>query len=178
MMAKHIFIWTKLRLKTVLLNTGFTPRFFISLVILLGASAPLLAHPKATLTISPKQCVALHRGQTCHQKVKLHWQAPTASTYCLKVLHHQTDTQKQALPLHSPPSLSKTKAPSKEDHLEVIQCWKGASNGKARHKAESKTNITYYLVDEEAQMIVTHATLKVAWVYSHKQQKQKSWRLF
>ncbi|MGQ3054103.1 MAG: hypothetical protein ACT6S0_20170, partial [Roseateles sp.] len=44
--------------------------------VLLMTALPARAEPPlATLEVAPVQCVALHRGQTCHFDARLRWQA-------------------------------------------------------------------------------------------------------
>ena len=41
------------------------------------------ATEKASLTLSPEQCVALTRGQACYFDATLEWRTPSKGDYCL-----------------------------------------------------------------------------------------------
>ncbi|MFS1525904.1 DUF3019 domain-containing protein [Microbulbifer sp. 2304DJ12-6] len=110
------------------------------------------AKPSATLKLSPKQCIALHHGQTCYVDIDVQWSAGKKGTYCL--FSNQQDSH--------------------------LACWSEARQGHYAKEIASNTNVTFYLTEKDGkqQVRLVAAELEMAWVYKKNVRSRLSWRMF
>ena len=117
---------------------------------LCGATAVSAKEYKESLTLEPKQCVALTQGQQCYVDVSLTWRSPERGNYCL------FSTQ-QSKPLI---------------------CWTGESTGRFSQEFESDKNVVYTLRLQGSDRDRATQLLKVTWVHQKKGQPRLRWRIF
>ena len=104
----------------------------------------------AQLKVTPKPCVALHKGQKCYLEVTFSWQHPQVSNYCL------VNT-----------SINKT-----------MRCWKQQTKGEFSFDFQSKLSNNFALRSQESTTDIARATIPVAWVYKSSKRVKSTWRLF
>jgi len=109
----------------------------------------LASEPKASLQVTPKNCVALHKGQTCYLEVTFDWQAKL-NNYCLV-----NNTRSQ-----------------------IMKCWNNQTTGKYSFDFQSTQTNDFSLQLQASKKDVAHAQIVVAWVYKSKTRSKSSWRLF
>jgi hypothetical protein len=112
------------------------------------------------LSVSPKQCVAMQKGQRCYLQVNVAFQANTVDDYCLYLSTQQT----------------------------ALQCWKKASKGQLSYAFNSKVDMEFVVKaplteKKERQTLglmepLAKAKVKMAWVHEKKGKPRMSWRLF
>jgi len=112
------------------------------------------------LSVSPKQCVAMQKGQRCYLQVNLAFQANTVDDYCLYL-----STQQAAL-----------------------QCWQKAKQGQLSYAFDSKVDMEFVvkapLAGKQVEQLkedlkpLAKAKVKMAWVHEKKGKPRMSWRLF
>ncbi len=98
----------------------------------------------------PSKCVALHKGQTCYQKITLTWSALPPGEYCLT---HKTT-------------------------IEPLTCWKGSNLTQYHWSFESNQSETLNIYDNTKKLAVGHVKIKLATVYKHRKKSHGGWRLF
>lgn len=101
------------------------------------------------LLAKPTNCVALHRGQVCFQRILFSWKVQDAEEYCL----YKIDTD---VPL---------------------SCAIGNLTGVA-HEYSSKSSETFVLRQGRQGPEVAKVTINTAWVYRTGRRSSSSWRLF
>jgi len=104
----------------------------------------------AQLKVTPKPCVALHKGQKCYLEVTFSWQHPQASNYCL------VNT-----------TINKT-----------IRCWKQQTEGEFSFDFQSKQSNNFALRHQESAIDIASTAIPVAWVYKSSKRAKSTWRLF
>ena|GEM_PF-729794 len=104
----------------------------------------------AHLLAKPERCVALHKGQTCYQKINFNWSVDISGDYCL-VEYTSND---------------------------IIECWKNSKQGSLKYDMQSTTDLLFYLIEEKTRERIASVKLTVAWVYKKNRQRQTTWRLF
>lgn len=104
----------------------------------------------AQLTVTPKPCVALHKGQKCYLEVTFRWQHPQVSNYCLV----NTTTNKS------------------------IICWQQQTKGEFSFDFQSKLSNNFALRNQESTIDIARTTIPVAWVYKSSKRAKSTWRLF
>jgi len=103
----------------------------------------------ATLVVTPKSCVALHKGQKCYLEVTFDWQAKL-NNYCLV-----NNTRSQ-----------------------IMKCWSNKKAGQYSFDFQSIQSNDFSLQLQDSNTDVAHAQIVVAWVYKSKKRSKSSWRLF
>ncbi|WP_252734066.1 DUF3019 domain-containing protein [Pseudoalteromonas sp. C2R02] len=103
----------------------------------------------ASLVVTPKNCVALHKGQKCYLEVTFDWQAKL-NNYCLV-----NNTRSQ-----------------------IMKCWSDKSSGQYSFDFQSTQSNDFSLQLQDSNTDVAHAQIVVAWVYKSKKRSKSSWRLF
>lgn len=102
------------------------------------------------LTLSPKGCVALRKGQVCYQKTELKWQHPKRGNYCLIQLSNKS----------------------------VLQCWNNQNQGRYAFDFQSTQDEEYVLAVKDSQQIIKRTNMLVSWVFKSSKRPKSSWRLF
>lgn len=105
---------------------------------------------KASIKVSPEQCVAMRQGQACYVSVELTWQVDTPGNYCL---YTSGDTK-------------------------ALNCWVNTTTGELKKSFDSKVNVEFSLRRQNEKVSVATAVVKMAWVHKKKGQPRKSWRIF
>lgn len=149
---------TKIKRKNVKLKTLMGTLVLLGQCLVHQASAESLgesseslsSQTSAELSISPKQCIALHQGQVCYQNVIIEWRADKMGDYCLF-------SKKLSTP---------------------INCWKKSAGGKLVFDFQSAHSVVYQLRQMNNNLDVATAEMTVAWVYGNKKRRRASWRLF
>ncbi|MBH9579705.1 DUF3019 domain-containing protein [Inhella proteolytica] len=118
----------------------------LAVMVFARAEAPL-----ATLELAPVQCVALHRGQSCHFDARLRWQARQPARYCL----HRGGAAEA--PLH---------------------CWPLGSEGQLELPMQASSDVLLELRRSPDGLLVAQGRVEIAWVYRSERRARGSWRLF
>jgi len=104
----------------------------------------------AELKVTPKPCVALHKGQKCYLEVTFSWQHSQVSNYCL------VNT-----------TINKT-----------MRCWKQQTKGEFSFDFQSKLSNDFALRSQKSAIDIARTTIPVAWVYKSSKRAKSTWRLF
>jgi len=104
----------------------------------------------AQLKVTPKPCVALHKGQKCYLEVTFSWQHPQVSNYCLV----NSTTNK------------------------TMKCWQQQARGEFSFDFQSKLTNDFALRNQESTIDIARTTIPVAWVYKSSKRAKSTWRLF
>jgi hypothetical protein len=110
-------------------------------------SDELLAN--TTLSSLPNKCVALRHGRTCFAQIKLRFTVPKPGRYCIR---------QQGL--------------KRLMYCESIQRY-----GLFNFEFESKTKLTYVLIDQSTETEIALTDIDVAWVHQ-KTSRKRRWRIF
>jgi hypothetical protein len=113
-------------------------------------STPSNSGQLARLKVTPKPCVALHKGQKCYLEVTFSWQHPQVNNYCLV----NTTTNK------------------------TMRCWKQQAKGEFSFDFQSKLSNNFALRHQASTTDIAKATIPVAWVYKSSKRAKSTWRLF
>ena len=140
-----------------MLNALKTTRISILLALLAmfttisAHSATVKAPPvKAMLSVTPEQCVALRKGQTCYLEVTFDWQYAKNGNYCL------VNTTRN----------------------KVLKCWNRATKGQYSFDFQSTKSNDFVLRHQDSGKILARAQVVVAWVYKSNTRSKSRWRLF
>ncbi|NRA60201.1 MAG: DUF3019 domain-containing protein [Psychrobium sp.] len=109
-----------------------------------------LAVNNKILTVTPEQCIALHKGQQCYLDVTFRWQLSNRDNVCLIDV----------------------------DEKKLIQCWQQQSSGEISFEFQSDKSKSYVLRLQQSEAVIDTARINVAWVYSSSRRAKASWRLF
>jgi len=150
----------KNRVKMNLINRLAVPIFVLIVYWLISTPAkadtiqsnttPSNSRQFTQLKVTPKPCVALHKGQKCYLEVTFSWQHPQVSNYCLvNTTIHKT-----------------------------IKCWRQQTKGEFSFDFQSKLNNNFALREQESTTDLALATIPVAWVYKSSKRAKSTWRLF
>ncbi|WP_231731559.1 DUF3019 domain-containing protein [Colwellia sp. TT2012] len=104
----------------------------------------------AQLKVTPKPCVALHKGQKCYLEVTFSWQHPKISNYCLV-----NTTRNQ-----------------------ILKCWQQQATGEFDFDFQSTLTNDFSLRKHDSTVDLAQATIPVAWVYKSSKRAKSTWRLF
>jgi len=104
----------------------------------------------AQLKVTPKPCVALHKGQKCYLEVTFNWQHPKLSDYCLV----NTTTNK------------------------TMKCWKQQDQGRFSFDFQSTLSNDFALRKQKSETNLARTSIPVAWVYKSSKRAKSTWRLF
>ncbi|OBT16800.1 hypothetical protein A9264_11055 [Vibrio sp. UCD-FRSSP16_10] len=121
--------------------------------LLLLIIKPSFAFAKDALiefTATPKQCVALHKGQDCYQNVTFQWKTPDEGRYCL--LQH--------------------------DSKKTVTCWSGHVVQQFEYSFKGSKTTKFILIDQSTTDLLAEVKVEVTWVYKAPKQSQSGWRLF
>ena len=113
-------------------------------------AAPMEAVNNARLDVTPKRCIALHKGQTCYLEVTFSWQTPKIDDYCLV----NTTTSR------------------------VITCWQQEKKGQFGFDFQSTISNDFVVRSQKSGKIHAMAQIPVAWVYKSSKRAKSTWRLF
>ena len=136
--------WTFFPLKKPLSYFGL-----ITSICLMISFESLASESEASLKVTPKSCVALHKGQTCYLEVTFDWQAKL-NNYCL---------------------VNKTRS-------QIMKCWNNQTTGQYSFDFQSTQTNDFTLQLQDSYQDVANAQIVVAWVYKSKTRSKSSWRLF
>lgn len=100
--------------------------------------------------LRPTQCVALHKGQTCFQKIQL-------------TLHNK---QQQRLCVF------------RSEAKEPLLCAEPAELKQLSITFEGKESLPFYVIEQAQQTIVASTLFEVSWVYRSSRKNSTDWRLF
>lgn len=100
------------------------------------------------LTLKPSKCVALRKGQTCYQRIKIQFVIDKPGDYCLRI----------------------------DNKKEPLQCWTKTRKGNLFYNLVSSENRLFTLQTESREIAQSQVT--IAWVYQNKSRRRSSWRLF
>ena len=109
-------------------------------------SAPVVA----SLSVTPEQCVALRKGQTCYLEVTFDWLYAKAANYCL------VNTTRN----------------------KVLKCWNRATKGQYSFDFQSTKSNDFVLRQQDSGKILAYTQVVVAWVYKSNTRSKSRWRLF
>lgn len=104
----------------------------------------------AKLKVTPKPCVALHKGQKCYLEVTFSWQHPQLSNYCL------VNTTRN----------------------KILKCWLQQATGEFDFDFQSTLTNDFSLRKHDSTVDLAQATIPVAWVYKSSKRAKSTWRLF
>ncbi|MGB3724703.1 MAG: DUF3019 domain-containing protein [Glaciecola sp.] len=104
----------------------------------------------AQLSVTPKPCVALRKGQKCYLEVTFSWQHPKTSNYCL--VNSTTNT--------------------------IMKCWAEQSSGKFNFDFQSTMSNNFALREHASTVDIAITKIPVAWVYKSSKRAKATWRLF
>ncbi len=116
---------------------------FVSLM-----SVGLLEAEEAKLTIKPKKCVALKKGQICYQTLRFKFESSARGQFCLFARGQDSP----------------------------LTCWNGQTKMEYRYRMASANDVDYHVNDANGKPVAT-ASVNVAWVYKNSR-KRNRWRLF
>lgn len=100
------------------------------------------------LTVTPDKCVALRKGQTCYQTIRIIFVASNIGDYCLRITEEATP----------------------------LQCWSDTSTAEYRYSLAASRAVDFEVIDA-GQSTVANARVNIAWVYK-KSRSRNRWRLF
>ncbi len=102
------------------------------------------------LAVKPKKCIALHKGQTCYQKLKFTWSLPKKGQFCL----HQYQVNRPVI------------------------CW--ANNDLQAYKVQFESNKSerYQIRHEGSSVVLAEVKVRLATVYKQGKKSYSGWRLF
>ena len=104
----------------------------------------------AQLSVTPKPCVALRKGQTCYLEVTFTWQHPKVGNYCLV----------NATTNHT------------------LQCWEQHTKGEFNFDFQATMSNDFALRTQASTTDLVSTTIPVAWVYQSSKRAKSTWRLF
>lgn len=127
-------------------------RFNILLALtLFGAPIAAISQNDAVaFTVSPQQCIALHKGQTCYQDVLFYWQMPDNDEYCLVLAEQE----------------------------QPLTCRNGKGVHQYQYRFEGNSTTTFSLIRNDDVLPIAQTKVVVTWIYKAPKQSQSGWRLF
>ena len=102
------------------------------------------------LSLSPKRCISMHKGQQCFQKVTVTWVTPEQGEFCL--------------------SVNSQEAP--------LLCWQGRESETFRYTFNGNESLSFQVKEMASGDIVASSLFEVAWVYRSNRSRNSAWRLF
>ncbi len=128
-----------------------TRSIFLSTILICCVSIKTHATDiKPSLKITPDRCISLHKGQTCYQKITIHWQSAIQADYCL----------------------------FQKGIVSPLQCWKASRNGELKIDIQSTKPIDYELRRQGEHSPFATSSLSIHWVYKSTKRQKRGWRLF
>lgn len=122
----------------------------LCIVLTAGSGQAAGEDSQIDFNVKPSRCIALHRGQTCYQKLKFRWQTPPHGAYCLVRLPDGTP----------------------------LTCWQGMSQTSFEHEFRSDSSIIYEVRVKNQSRRLAAVKITVAWVYRTSRKSASGWRLF
>lgn len=136
------------------LNKNYLPKQLLTgclaLMPLLLTNTSQAAQGKALFEVTPEQCVALRKGQTCYLEVTFDWQQPITGNYCL------VNTTRN----------------------KVLKCWKETTKGQYSFDFQGVKTNNFSLRNKTSGEDLAHTQVVVAWVYKSNTRSKSRWRLF
>ena len=108
------------------------------------------AAPTKALSVTPKQCIALHKGQLCYLDVTFKWQQPVSGNYCL--VNITTD--------------------------DLVKCWSNREQADLPYDFNAIETHKFALRHSQSDVNIATTQIPVVWVYKSKRRAKSSWRLF
>lgn len=118
--------------------------------LLLASPISVEAAPTNALSVTPKQCIALHKGQLCYLDVTFKWQQPTSGNYCL--VNITTNN--------------------------LVKCWSNSEQADLAYDFSAIETHKFALRHSQSDVNIATAQIPVVWVYKSKRRAKSSWRLF
>lgn len=103
-----------------------------------------------TLKVKPDKCIALHKGQTCYQKVWFSWRLDSDQQYCLYEVSRKVP----------------------------LVCWEGSERRSFLYRFESSESRQYQIVQSEERKLIAEVEIVLSWVYRSRRNSSRGWRLF
>jgi len=112
------------------------------------------AYGKANQTITsisalPNKCVALRHGRTCFAPITLRFSVPKPGRYCIR----------------------------QQDNKHLMYCESIERYGLFNFEFQSKTKLTYLLIEQSTLVELASTDVDVAWVHQ-KTSRKRRWRIF
>lgn len=102
------------------------------------------------LSVKPDKCIALHKGQTCYQKLVFSWRTPIEGEFCLY----------------------------KVSNKKPLICWTSKGKNKVTVQFESDKSETYQIRMPNDETVLTEVSVRLATVYRQSKKSYSGWRLF
>lgn len=109
---------------------------------------PSVKASEVQLTVTPDKCVALRKGQTCYQTLRIEFTASDIGDYCLRIAGQST----------------------------TLQCWSGTKSAEYRYELAASRAADFEVIDA-SQSAVASARVTISWVYKQSRSRSR-WRLF
>lgn len=109
---------------------------------------PSVNASEVKLTVTPDKCVALRKGQTCYQTLRIKFTSSNIGDYCLGIAGQ-----------------SKT-----------LQCWSRITSAEYRYELAASEAADFEVIDAN-QSAVASAKVTISWVYKQTRSRSR-WRLF
>lgn len=125
----------------------------VKCVLIIMLAMPCLtaqAQDNNALTVTPKQCIALHKGQLCYLDVTFKWQQPKSGNYCLV----NTTTSN------------------------LVKCWNNLKQANLEYDFNALETHQFALRRSQSDVDIATTVIPVVWVYKSKRRSKSSWRLF
>jgi hypothetical protein len=103
-----------------------------------------------SISLNPKQCVALTKGNSCYLDISLSWTAVEKGEYCLY------SSQEKA----------------------AVKCWQDEIGGVFEGEITLKDNVSFSLKTGKSDILLSSVELEMLWVYKNKQRSHSTWRMF
>lgn len=131
---------------------NYTTLYTMGAVFLLLLTSPIHAKaalPKA-LSVTPKQCIALHKGQLCYLDVTFKWQQSTPGNYCLVNITTSN----------------------------LVKCWSNREQAELEYDFKAIETHQFALRSPHSDVNIATTKIPVVWVYKSKRRTKSAWRLF
>lgn len=109
---------------------------------------PSVKANEVRLTVTPDKCVALRKGQTCYQTIRIKLTTSNMGDYCIRIAEQATK----------------------------LQCWNGITSAEYRYELAASRAIDFEVIDTN-QSAVASARVTISWVYKQSRSRSR-WRLF
>lgn len=103
------------------------------------------------LSLSPKDCVSLYKGQTCHLTLEFNFTASSINNYCVY----------------------------RKGEKDSIACWTMQSSGAFSTDFATNKEVIFELrLLDNPEKVLSSVKLNISWVYKVPDKKRAAWRLF
>jgi hypothetical protein len=126
---------------------------FASLCLMMASNVSALSadiNNTAHLEVTPKRCIALHKGQKCYLEVIFKWRHSQINDYCLVNI-----------------TTNKT-----------MKFWKQLAKGQFNFDFQSTLSHDFALRKKKSVIDLARTRIPVAWVYKSTKRPKSTWRLF